>query len=125
MLNILVCQLFRIHKPLFSTSRAITKDTVQWKRSALSKVPSPISDHELMYLKFMLTWYTIVRLHLCSRAEEEGHPLLLTFCVGFQAIPKGVNSKQLGREWEGRIKVEFDSAIPYSLTHVLVQKKLL
>ena len=54
MLNILVCQIFQIHKPLFSTFRTITKVTVQWEWPASSKVQSPVSEQELMYLKFML-----------------------------------------------------------------------
>lgn len=41
------------------------------------------------------------------------------------AVPKGGKRQWLGREWEGRIRVELDSAAPSSLTHVLVQKKLL
>lgn len=114
MLNILVCQIFQIHKSLFSTSRAITKDTVYWKWSALSKVPTPISEQEPMYLKFMLTWYVMDRLHPCFscrgvRASTISN-LLCRLPVSW-AIPKGVNRQQLGREWEGRIRVEFDSAI--------------
>lgn len=128
MLNILVCQIFQIHKSLLSTSRAITKDTVYWKWSALSKVPTPISEQEPMYLKFMLTWYVMDRLHLCFSCRGVRASTISNFLCRLPvqwATPKGVNRQQLGREWEGRIRAEFDSAIPYSPTQVLVQTKLL
>lgn len=126
MLNVLVYHTVQITNLCFQPLEAITEDTVQWKWSALSKVSSPVSEQELMYLKFMLIWYVVVRFHLCfSCRGVKASTISNCLCrlPGSWAVPKGVNRQQLGREWEGRIRAEFDSAIPYSLTHM--QKELL
>lgn len=57
-----------------------------------------------MYLKSMLTWYVVVRLDVCSYAEEEEHPLFLTFCVGYTQRSKQVAAGQgVGGKDQGRV----------------------
>lgn len=45
-LNNLVCWTIQTYKALPTASGTITKDTVQWKWSALGKFPSPILEQK-------------------------------------------------------------------------------